>query len=210
MGGMSGMLSMANSPRWTIPANWYADAAIYRLEQDRIFAREWMLIGFAAQMPKPGDTLARDIAGRPVFVIRTRDGGLRAFLNICRHRAARLVPEGAGHCDLLRCPYHGWLYDAEGRLKATPEFGDAAELDRGKLGLVSVKAAEWRGLVFVNLDPVHATSKRASAILCTKPSGSRWSASSGTIAPFIRSTSTGRTMSTITWRDITSLICTQA
>jgi choline monooxygenase len=153
MGGMSGMLSMANSPRWTIPANWYADAAIYRLEQDRIFAREWMLIGFAAQMPKPGDTLARDIAGRPVFVIRTRDGGLRAFLNICRHRAARLVPEGAGHCDLLRCPYHGWLYDAEGRLKATPEFGDAAELDRGKLGLVSVKAAEWRGLVFVNLDP---------------------------------------------------------
>jgi len=153
MGGMSGMLSMANSLRWTIPANWYADTAIYRLEQDRIFAREWMLIGFTAQMPKPGDTLARDIAGRPVFVIRTREGGLRAFLNICRHRAARLVPEGAGHCDLLRCPYHGWLYDAEGRLKAMPEFGDAAGLDRGKLGLVPVKAAEWRGLVFVNLDP---------------------------------------------------------
>ena len=142
-----------NALSWSIPAHWYGDPQIYRLEQERIFAREWMLIGFAAQMTHPGDTIARDIAGRPVFVIRTRDGGVRAFLNICRHRAARLVPEGAGHCDVLRCPYHGWVYDAEGRLKALPEFGDASELDRGKLGLIPVKAAEWRGLIFVNCDP---------------------------------------------------------
>ncbi|HEX6103340.1 MAG TPA: aromatic ring-hydroxylating dioxygenase subunit alpha, partial [Alphaproteobacteria bacterium] len=106
----------------------------------------------AAQLPNPGDTLARDIAGRPIFVIRNREGDLRAFLNICRHRAARLVPEGAAHCDVLRCPYHGWLYDAEGRLKAMPEFGEAPELDKSKLGLVAVRVAEWRGLVFVTLD----------------------------------------------------------
>jgi choline monooxygenase len=143
----------ANRLRWSIPARWYVDADIYRLEQERIFAREWMLIGFAAQIAKPGDTLARDIAGRPVFAIRNREGALRAFLNICRHRAARLVPEGASHCDVLRCPYHGWLYDAEGRLKATPEFGEAPELDRSRLGLAPVRVAEWRGLVFVNLDP---------------------------------------------------------
>jgi choline monooxygenase len=147
-----GRVSAGRALRWSIPARWYADPEIYRLEQKRIFAREWMLIGFAAQLPAPGDTLARDIAGRPVFVIRNREGALRAFLNICRHRAARLVPEGAGHCDLLRCPYHGWLYDAEGRLKAMPEFGEAAGLDRGKLGLLPVRVAEWRGLVFVNLD----------------------------------------------------------
>jgi choline monooxygenase len=150
---MSGPASLAaNRLRWSLPARWYADLEVYRLEQERIFAREWMLIGFASQIAKPGDTLARDIAGRPVFVIRARDGALRAFLNICRHRAARLVPEGAGHCDVLRCPYHGWLYDGDGRLRATPEFGDAPELDRSKLGLVPVRVAEWRGLIFVNLD----------------------------------------------------------
>ena len=141
-----------NALRWSVPARWYCDPDIYRLEQDRIFAREWTLIGFSPQMPNPGDTLARDVAGRPVFAMRGRDGGLRAFLNICRHRAARLVPEGAGHCDVLRCPYHGWLYDAEGRLRATPEFGDDSGLDRDRLGLVPVKVAEWRGLVFVALN----------------------------------------------------------
>ena len=143
----------ANALRWSIPARWYADPEIYRLEQERIFAREWMLLGFSSQLRAPGDTLARQIAGRPVFAIRARDGTLRAFLNICRHRAGRLVPEGAGHCELLRCPYHGWLYDAEGRLRATPEFGEEGSLDRGKLGLVPVRAAEWRGLVFVAFDP---------------------------------------------------------
>jgi choline monooxygenase len=154
VGGVSGSASIAaNRLRWSIPALWYVDPEIHRIEQERIFAREWMLIGFAAQIPGPGDTLAGDIAGRPVFAIRARDGGLRAFLNICRHRAARLVPEGTGHCDVLRCPYHGWLYDGDGRLRATPEFGDAPELDKSRLGLVPVRVAEWRGLIFVNLDP---------------------------------------------------------
>lgn len=147
----------ANALRWSIPASWYVNPDIYRLEQERIFAREWMLIGFAAQIAGPGDTLARHIAGRPVFVIRNREGALRAFLNVCRHRAARLVAEGVGHCDVLRCPYHGWLYDAEGRLKAMPEFGDVSGLEREKLGLIPVRVAEWRGLVFVNLDANAAT-----------------------------------------------------
>ncbi len=76
-------------------------------------------------MAEPGSYLAVELAGWKLFVLRGKDGQLRAFHNVCRHRGARLLPEGRGHCSLLRCPYHLWLYDHEGRLmKKAPWFGE--------------------------------------------------------------------------------------
>jgi choline monooxygenase len=135
----------------SLPAPWYRDAGIHERERQAIFRREWHLLGHLGALAGPGDFIAGDIAGWAVFVIRDRDGALKGFHNQCRHRAAPLLAGEAGHCDVLRCPYHGWVYDSAGRLRQTPEFG--AALDKERLGLHAIVVDVWRDLVFVNLDP---------------------------------------------------------
>lgn len=138
---------------FTIPARWYHDPEIWARERARVFGREWLLVGHQGQVENPGDYVAGEIAGWRFFVIRGRDGGLKGFHNVCSHRAGPLLDDGAGHCDVLRCRYHRWVYDSDGRLKATPDFGEAPGFDRADYGLKPIKVAEWRGLIFANLDP---------------------------------------------------------
>jgi choline monooxygenase len=93
---------------------------------------------------------ADTLAGYPVLAVRGDDGVLRAFHNVCRHRAAPLVRNEAGVCDgHLTCPYHGWKYTLDGRLRAARDFGAAADFDPRDYGLFPIKVAVWRGLVFV-------------------------------------------------------------
>jgi choline monooxygenase len=139
-------------PQLSLPAEWYHRADIYERERREVFAREWQFLGPVSQLPNPGDYVATEITGWRVFVIRDRDGALRAFHNLCRHRAGHFVDDGQGHCDVLRCKYHGWVYDTAGRLKATPAFGEAAWFDKADYPLLPILVGEWRGLVFVNLD----------------------------------------------------------
>ena len=136
----------------TLPARWYADPAVYEAERRHIFARDWQLFARASALAEPGDYVAETLAGFPIFVLRDRAGELRGFHNVCRHRAARILDEGEGRAELLRCPYHGWVYDGEGRLKATPNFGECPGFDRAGYGLFPLRVEVWRGLVFVNLD----------------------------------------------------------
>lgn len=145
-------LQRASGPAMTLPARWYSDPELYRAERQAVFAREWQLLGAESLLAAPGDYLATEIAGWRIFVIRGRDGALRGFHNVCRHRAGPLLGEGSGRCDLLRCQYHGWIYDGEGRLRRTPDFGEAAGFDRADYGLFPIRVAAWRGLVFANLD----------------------------------------------------------
>jgi choline monooxygenase len=139
-------------PQLSLPADWYHRADIYERERRQVFARDWQFVGPAAQLPNPGDYVAAEITGWRVFVIRDREGALRGFHNLCRHRAGHFFDDGRGHCDVLRCRYHGWVYDTAGRLKATPAFGEAAWFDKADYPLLPVLVGEWRGLVFVNLD----------------------------------------------------------
>ena len=150
----------------TLPAAWYGrDPDIWKRERQAIFGREWLLFGRADEVPDPGSYLADEIAGTPVFVIRDRDGVLRAFHNVCRHRAGPILWDGAGQCDALRCRYHGWVYDTQGALRRTPEFGDATDFDKAEFGLFPVQAGIWRGLIFVNLDPAAKPLDQAMAAL---------------------------------------------
>jgi choline monooxygenase len=139
----------------TLPATAYFDPAVYEQERHAIFAREWQLAGFRAHLQNTGDYIAHDIAGWRIFVIVGPDGALRAFHNVCRHRAGPLVTDDGGHCANLVCQYHGWSYDFDGALLSARDFGDAADFDPAAFGLRTVRVEEWRGLVFVNLD-VHA------------------------------------------------------
>lgn len=135
----------------TLPAALYRDPALYERERAEIFAKSWQLFAHEDQLAAPGAYVADTVAGYPLFVLRGRDGSLRGFHNVCRHRAAPLVDDGAGRCDVLRCRYHGWLYAHDGSLKKTPLFGDLG-LDKAQFGLFPVRVETWRGFVMVNMD----------------------------------------------------------
>lgn len=136
----------------TLPASWYADPGVFAKERAAIFARHWQLFAHESRMPAPGDYVAGTLAGYPIVVIRARDGLVRGFHNVCRHRAAQLVPDGAGHSKSLVCPYHGWSYDGEGRLLKARDFGEDAGLDPAAMGLFPLRTETWKGLVFICLD----------------------------------------------------------
>jgi len=136
----------------TLEARLYHAAEAFELERQRIFAREWILVGHESEVAEPGRTLAECLAGYPIFVQRGRDGSLRGFHNVCRHRAGPLVEDGRGTHHSLRCRYHGWTYDEEGRLKSARDFGDAEDFDPARYSLFPIRVARARGFVFVNLD----------------------------------------------------------
>ncbi len=141
---------------YTIPAAWYTDGRLARLEKHAIFHRTWQMVGRADQVAEPSEFFTADLDGEPLVVARGADGVLRAFYNVCRHHAAAVVTEPAGHAANFRCPYHGWTYGIDGALKGTPDFDGVCDFDRGKNGLVPVPVDTWENFVFVNL---HAQSE---------------------------------------------------
>lgn len=134
----------------TLAAQWYTDPGVFELERTAIFRPAWVAIGCDDDLRQSGDYLAEDIAGTPVFVRRDADGSLRAFHNVCPHRAGPIVRDGCGHTGNLTCRYHGWAFASDGRLLSARDFG--APVPDG-ICLTSVQVASWRGLVFVCLDP---------------------------------------------------------
>lgn len=103
-----------------LEAEHYVSDSVYKFERDVIFSREWMCLGLASDLETPGSYRSLDFAGFSVFAIRDRHGELKAFHNVCRHRAGPLVSGHRGQCDVLRCRYHGWIYDTNGKLKRAP------------------------------------------------------------------------------------------
>jgi choline monooxygenase len=96
--------------------------------------------------------VATDVCGWGLLLVVDRDGALRGFHNVCRHRAGPLVDDDAGNAALLVCRYHGWAYDLEGALRTARDFGAAQDFDPAEFGLHPVRVERWRGLVFVNVD----------------------------------------------------------
>ncbi len=133
----------------TIPASWYLDENLYKLELQTVFARSWQLAGRTDQVCKPGQYITTEIAGSPVVVVRGSDNVLRGFFNVCRHHAATVMTVPEGTASYLRCPYHGWTYSLEGSLKGTPDFSDVCDFDRAANGLLPVETAVWEKWVFV-------------------------------------------------------------
>jgi choline monooxygenase len=145
------------SDAFTIPAPWYVDSRIAELERLTVFSKSWQVMGRTDQVEKPGQFVTATIAGEPIVAVRGADGQLRAFFNVCRHHAAKVVTEPCGNTAILHCPYHGWNYGLDGSLKGMPEFDGVKNFDRQKNGLVPVRVDTWEAFVFVNLDPQAAT-----------------------------------------------------
>jgi choline monooxygenase len=144
----------------TLASRFYTDPAILALEKSRIFHRTWQLVGTLRQpcgerngLPRtiadPETYFAFDLGGEPVVVVRDKAGVLRAFSNVCRHRAGPIA-EGAGCRKVLNCAYHGWTYTLDGRLIGTPEIDGLEFFDRSTMGLVPLRCETWQQFIFVN------------------------------------------------------------
>ena len=136
----------------TLPAARYFSPETFEEEKKRVFFAGWQVVGHVHQVAQPGDYFTFDLQGEPLVVVRGDDGVLRAFYNVCRHRAGNPA-SGCGNRRIFRCGYHGWTYRLDGALLVTPEFDGVEDFDPREFGLVSVQLAEWFNLVFVNLDP---------------------------------------------------------
>lgn len=145
----------------TMPARWYTDPTFLELEKARIFWRTWQPVGHVASVLRPGDFFTCEVLGEPLVVTRGQDETLRAFYNVCQHRAGP-VAAGKGNRKSLQCKYHGWTYGLDGQLLNAPEFEGVQDWQRETVCLQPVRVEAWGPWVFVNLDPA-ATPMRETA-----------------------------------------------
>ena len=139
-----------------LPNRHYTSADVYEQEKDPLWFSTWAGVCVASEVPEPGDARPIDFLGVPLFVLRGRDGVVRVFQNICRHRGMILVTEPRKIEGAIRCPYHSWCYSHEGRLVATPHVGGPGQnahpgIKREELGLIEVRSHIWMDVVYVNL-----------------------------------------------------------
>jgi choline monooxygenase len=134
----------------TLPYSWYVDPEILQREQERIFRSAWQYAGHLGEAPEPGTFFTTRAGRTPVLVTRARDGELRAFLNVCRHRGFP-VAEGSGKRETIQCPYHAWTYGLDGSLRAAPRSEEEPHFPQDELGLCRVVVDTWGPFVFVNV-----------------------------------------------------------
>ncbi|WP_344932854.1 aromatic ring-hydroxylating dioxygenase subunit alpha [Sphaerisporangium flaviroseum] len=136
----------------TLAGGLYTDENIFALEQQRIFEEMWFCAVRSDDLGKPGAFRTVQVGRESVIVSRAKDGSIRAFLNVCRHRGARLCAEESGEVRrAFQCAYHAWTYDLEGKLIAAPNLTKMPDIDRVAYGLVKVHVREWLGYVWVCL-----------------------------------------------------------
>ena len=147
----------------TLASRFYTDTHILEAERDKIFRRTWQLVGTLDQacgeangprrtISDPECYFTADVAGEPVIIVRDKQGTLRGFSNVCRHRAGPIAL-GSGCKNVLRCQYHGWTYTLDGRLIGTPDVEGVEFFDRSTMGMVPLRLETWEKFIFVNFDP---------------------------------------------------------
>ena len=135
----------------TIPRRWYVEPGFLAAERSRVFGRTWQAVARQSEVSRPGDFIACEVQGEPLVVTRSQDGALRAFINVCRHRA-HPVAVGKGNRKSLQCGYHGWTYGLDGRLRAAPEFEGVKDWSKESVCLPERRVDSWGPYIFVNLD----------------------------------------------------------
>ena len=139
----------------TLPPGCYTSEEFFKKEVETIFMKVWNFVGRADQIPNAGDYYTLDFAGVPLLIVRGEDNQVRAFVNSCRHRGAKVVTgkgTATGAAKGIKCGYHGWIYRTDGQLAACPGMAASKDFDKNDYPLVSVKTAMWAGFVFVNFD----------------------------------------------------------
>jgi carnitine monooxygenase subunit len=132
-------------PGWAYHSN-----ALLDLEKEHVFRNHWQIVCHVSDVPEAGDYLTMDVVGERALVVRDKDGEVRAFHNICRHRGSRVVADNQGNCkNALVCPFHGWVYNLDGTLRGAARPRSFPDLDKTEFGLTPLETEIWNGLIFI-------------------------------------------------------------
>lgn len=145
---------VADKPQFssTLHANCYTDEKYLEVERHAIFQKTWQWACHEEKLREAGDYYVTDIAGQSILLLRNTTGKLRAFYNVCQHRAHELL-QGEGKTKMIVCPYHSWSYDLDGELRAARHTEHIEEFNQGEICLNQVQVEEFCGFIYVNLDP---------------------------------------------------------
>jgi phenylpropionate dioxygenase-like ring-hydroxylating dioxygenase large terminal subunit len=140
-----------------LPNAHYTDPQVFDAESKAVLHTAWAGLAVGADVPENGDAKPIEFLGIPLLLLRDKDGDVRVFQNICRHRGMILVDTSRNIEGAIRCPYHSWCYSTKGALVSTPHVGGAGhnthkDIKRDELGLIEVRSHVWRDVVFINLD----------------------------------------------------------
>ena len=135
----------------TLAQQYFVSPEVFAEEQDRIFSRQWVLVGHQSQLAEAGDYFVAKVATESLIIVRDKGGEVHGFYNVCRHRGTGLREDRNGHLSAIQCPYHAWTYGLDGRLIGAPHMDAVPGFDKADYSLYPVNLAIWEGFIFVNL-----------------------------------------------------------
>lgn len=138
-----------------VKAEVYSDPALYQLELEKIWAKQWVVVGHESEIPKPGDYITRRVGEDPVIISRSRQGDVQCMLNMCPHRGAEVARAESGNASVFRCIYHGWVFNLDGSFRGAPfidELYSEGEKKVENMGLPQARVEVFAGIIFVNWD----------------------------------------------------------
>ena len=140
-----------------LPNECYTSEKYMMIERERVFQDKWTVIGIGSSVPNPGDALPYNLLGIPLIILRDKERKIRVFHNVCSHRGHKLLDKPCSLKNLLRCPYHSWSYDLEGKLVATPHIGglnihESEKFEKSKSNLKEVRSKIWMDIIFININ----------------------------------------------------------
>src|SRR5437773_11042436 len=136
----------------TLPQRYFVSPAVFAEEQEKVFSKQWVLVGHQSQIAKSGDYFTAEVAGESLIIVRDKRAEICGFYNVCRHRGSRLIENRKGQLSAaIQCPYHAWTYGLDGRLLGAPHMDDVLGFNKADYSLRPVNVALWEGFIFVNL-----------------------------------------------------------
>ena len=149
---------------FSLHADAYTQSKWFAADKQNIIGRSWQWVCHVEKTRKPGSFTTAEIAGQPIAVVRDKTGALRAFYNVCKHRAHQLL-SGEGQTSLIVCPYHAWAYKLDGQLQGAPHTQNLTQFNKDEICLDQIQVEEFCGFVFINLDPNAASLAKQSGNL---------------------------------------------
>ena len=139
-----------------LPNECYLDGEYTKIERKKLFEDKWVVIGVASSLLNPGDAKPFDLLGIPLIILRDNKNKIRVFHNVCSHRGYKLLQKPCNIKNILRCPYHSWSYNFDGKLVATPHLGgmnkhDSDDFSKESNGLKEVRTSVWLDMIIVNI-----------------------------------------------------------
>src|SRR6266550_2521246 len=147
----------------TLQQRYFLSPDIFAEELEKIFARQWVLVGHQSQLGEAGNYFIAEVAGESLILASDQRSTIRAFYNVCRHRGSRLLEDQNGNTAAIQCPYHAWTYGLDGRLLGVPHMSDVPGFNKTDYSLHPVNLALWEGFIFVNLADASTRLRRSTA-----------------------------------------------